>query len=320
MLNSITHDTCLPGLAAWEGLTQVRIVEMNLQDKANEIRLRTFESIYSAGGGHYGGSLSAIEILTCLYYRLLRYRVNEPGWPERDIFILAKGHAGPPLYTILADCGFFDPERLKELDKNGGTLPKHVDRKKVEGIEYSSGPLGQGLSVAVGAALASRLKNCDSYTYVLTGDGELDEGQVWEAAMFAGNYKLSNLCWLIDFNGLQIDGANDLVIFLRIELPLQGALIATFTLFTAVGYWNEWFWSTLLINSGSKMTLQVVLKAIVAESAALEDVSTGEAGMDAFAQGIKMAAVMLTMVPIMCLYPFLQKYFVKGVLVGSVKM
>jgi len=118
----------------------------------------------------------------------------------------------------------------------------------------------------------------------------------------------------------KIDGANDLVIFLRVELPLQGALLATFTLFTAVGYWNEWFWSTLLINSGSKMTLQVVLKAIVAESAALEDVSTGEAGLDTFAQGIKMAAVMLTMVPIMCLYPFLQKYFVKGVLVGSVKM
>ena len=118
----------------------------------------------------------------------------------------------------------------------------------------------------------------------------------------------------------KIDGANDLIIFLRVELPLQGALLATFTLFTAVGYWNEWFWSTLLINSGSKMTLQVVLKAIVAESAALEDVSTGEAGLDAFAQGIKMAAVMLTMVPIMCLYPFLQKYFVKGVLVGSVKM
>ncbi len=118
----------------------------------------------------------------------------------------------------------------------------------------------------------------------------------------------------------KIDGANDLVIFLRVELPLQGALLATFTLFTAVGYWNEWFWSTLLINSGKKMTLQVVLKAVVAESAALEDVSTGEAGLDTFAQGIKMAAVMLTMVPIMCLYPFLQKYFVKGVMVGSVKM
>lgn len=118
----------------------------------------------------------------------------------------------------------------------------------------------------------------------------------------------------------KIDGANDLVIFLRVELPLQSALLATFTLFTAVGYWNEWFWSMLLINSGSKMTLQTVLRAIVAESAALEDVSTGEAGMDTFAQGIKMAAVMLTMLPIMCFYPFLQKYFVKGVLVGSVKM
>ena len=118
----------------------------------------------------------------------------------------------------------------------------------------------------------------------------------------------------------KIDGANDLIIFLKVELPLQSALLATFTLFTAVGYWNEWFWSMLLINSGSKMTLQTVLRAIVAESAALEDVSTGEAGMDAFAQGIKMAAVMLTMLPIMCFYPFLQKYFVKGVLVGSVKM
>ena len=188
---------------------------MNLQDKANEIRLRTFESIYSAGGGHYGGSLSAIEILTCLYYRLLRYRVNEPGWPERDIFILAKGHAGPPLYTILADCGFFDPERLKELDKNGGTLPKHVDRKKVEGIEYSSGPLGQGLSVAVGAALASRLKNCDSYTYVLTGDGELDEGQVWEAAMTAAKYHLNRLTVFVDRNRCQIDGTTEAVMDLE---------------------------------------------------------------------------------------------------------
>lgn len=118
----------------------------------------------------------------------------------------------------------------------------------------------------------------------------------------------------------RIDGANDLVIFFHVMLPLQSALLATFTLFTAVGYWNEWFWSMLLINSGDKLTLQPVLRAIVAESSAFEDMSAGEAGSDVFTQGIKMAAVMLTMLPIMCFYPFLQKYFVKGVLVGSIKM
>lgn len=118
----------------------------------------------------------------------------------------------------------------------------------------------------------------------------------------------------------KIDGANDLIIFARIELPLQSALLATFTLFTAVAYWNEWFWSMLLINSADKMTLQTALRAIVSEASAAADVSSGEAGSDVFTQGVKMAAVMLTMLPIMCFYPFLQKYFVKGVLVGSVKM
>ena len=118
----------------------------------------------------------------------------------------------------------------------------------------------------------------------------------------------------------RIDGANDVVIFFRVMLPLQGALLATFTLFTAVAYWNEWFWSMLLINSANKMTLQTVLRSIVSEAAAAADVSTGEADLDVFSAGVKMAAVMMAMVPIMCFYPFLQKYFVKGVLVGSVKM
>ena len=118
----------------------------------------------------------------------------------------------------------------------------------------------------------------------------------------------------------RIDGANDLVIFLRVMLPLQGPILATFTLFTAVAYWNEWFWSMLLINSSGKMTLQTVLRSIVAEASAAADVSTGEADLDVFSQGVKMAAVMMAMVPIMCFYPFLQKYFVKGVMVGSVKM
>lgn len=118
----------------------------------------------------------------------------------------------------------------------------------------------------------------------------------------------------------KIDGANDLIIFFRVMLPLQGPLLATFTLFTAVAYWNEWFWSMLLINSSAKMTLQTVLRSIVAEASAAADVSTGEADLDVFSQGVKMAAVMMAMVPIMCFYPFLQKYFVKGVMVGSVKM
>ena len=118
----------------------------------------------------------------------------------------------------------------------------------------------------------------------------------------------------------KIDGANDLVIFFSVMLPLQGPLLATFTLFTAVAYWNEWFWSMLLIKSSGKMTLQTVLRSIVAEAAAAADVSTGEADLDVFSQGVKMAAVMMAMVPIMCFYPFLQKYFVKGVMVGSIKM
>jgi putative aldouronate transport system permease protein len=118
----------------------------------------------------------------------------------------------------------------------------------------------------------------------------------------------------------KIDGANELVIFLRIMLPLQSALLATFTLFTAVAYWNEWFWSMLMINSSGKMTLQTVLRSIVSEASADADIASGEAGLDVFSQGVKTAAVMMTMVPIMCFYPFLQKYFVKGVMVGSIKM
>ncbi|MDD3334295.1 MAG: carbohydrate ABC transporter permease [Eubacteriales bacterium] len=118
----------------------------------------------------------------------------------------------------------------------------------------------------------------------------------------------------------KIDGANDLVIFVRIMLPLQGALLATFTLFTAVAYWNEWFWSMLLINTGSKMTLQTVLRAIICEAAVDSDINSGDAATEVFSQGVKMAAVIMTMLPIMCFYPFLQKYFVKGVSVGAVKM
>ena len=180
-----------------------------LKEKAQELRKKTFETIYNAGGGHYGGSLSAIEIMTTLYYDVMNLRPQEPTWPDRDRFILCKGHAGPPLYVILADRGFIDPERLKELDVNGGSLPKHVDRLKVQGIDYSSGPLGQGLSVACGMASAAKLDNKDLYVYALMGDGELDEGQIWEAAMTAAHYKLDNLVTIVDRNMNQIDGTTE---------------------------------------------------------------------------------------------------------------
>lgn len=186
-----------------------------LNEKAQQLRKKTFETIYRAGGGHYGGSLSAIEIITTLYYDVMSLRPSEPNWPERDRFVLCKGHAGPPLYVILADLGFIDPARLAELDQNGGSLPKHVDRLKVEGIDYSSGPLGQGLSVACGMAAAAKLDNKDLSVYALMGDGELDEGQVWEAAMTGAHYKLDNLIAFVDRNNNQIDGTTEQVMALE---------------------------------------------------------------------------------------------------------
>lgn len=188
---------------------------MILNQKAQELRRKTFETIYRAGGGHYGGSLSAIEIMTTLYYDAMHVDPKNPNWSERDRFVLCKGHAGPPLYVILADKGFINPARLAELDQNGGSLPKHVDRLKVEGIDYSSGPLGQGLSVANGMAAAAKMDGKDTYVYALMGDGELDEGQVWEAAMTSSHYKLDNLIAFIDRNLNQIDGSTEQVMALE---------------------------------------------------------------------------------------------------------
>lgn len=188
---------------------------IQLQEKARELRRKTFEGIYRAGGGHYGGSLSSIEIMTTLYYDAMKLKSGEPDWPDRDRFILAKGHAGPPLYMILADLGCIDPARLPELDKNGGSLPKHVDRLKVCGIEYSSGPLGQGLSVACGMAAGAALDKKDLTVYCLMGDGELDEGQVWEAAMTAAHYQMDNLIAFVDRNRNQIDGTTEQVMALE---------------------------------------------------------------------------------------------------------
>ena len=182
------------------------MISCELYEKADSLRETVFRLIHAAGGGHFGGSLSAVEILTVLYYDEMRHNSVNPMWPERDWFILGKGHAGPPLYAILADKGYFPRENLAELDKNGSILPKHVDRLKVPGVEYSSGPLGIGLSVANGIAAAAKLDDKGIRVYILMGDGECDEGQVWEAAMTAAHYKLDNLLAIVDRNRCQIDG------------------------------------------------------------------------------------------------------------------
>jgi transketolase len=180
----------------------------DLQKLAQEIRLETFEIIAKAGGGHFGGSLSEVEILTTLYFDELRLNTDNPKDHHRDRLILSKGHGGPALYVILARKGYFPREWLAELDKSGGRLPKHVDRI-VPGAELSSGSLGQGLSTGIGMALACRLDKIDSRIYVVMGDGELDEGQCWEAAMCAAKYKLDNLTAIVDWNCVQVDGTCD---------------------------------------------------------------------------------------------------------------
>lgn len=180
-----------------------------LQRKAAEIRLATFKAISGAGGGHFGGCLSEIEILTALYFGRMRIDPTNPDWPDRDRMVLAKGHGGPALYVILAELGFFPKEWLSELDQSGSRLPKHIDRLKLKGIDYSSGPLGQGLSVGVGMALGARLDGRDYKVYVVMGDGECNSGQVWEAAMAAAKYRLDSIVAFVDRNCCQIDGPSD---------------------------------------------------------------------------------------------------------------
>jgi len=161
-----------------------------------------------AGSGHPGGSLSAVEIVTALYFRILRHKPRDPQWSERDRFILSKGHAAPLLYAVLAECGYFPVEELTTLRQLDSRLQGHTDRTTTPGVEMSAGALGQGLSFAIGVALAGRLNSQDHRVYVLLGDGECDEGQVWEAAMAAAHFKVDNLVAIVDNNGQQIGGWN----------------------------------------------------------------------------------------------------------------
>jgi transketolase len=176
-----------------------------LKKKAVEIRRDILKMLTEAGSGHTGGSLSAVEILVSLYYYKLRHNPKDPGWRQRDRFILSKGHACPALYAVLASCGYFPKEELMTLRKFGSRLQGHA-QIGLPGVEISSGSLGQGLSIANGIALAAKMDNLPARIYCLMGDGETNEGQVWEAAMTASHYKLDNICGLVDLNRLQIDG------------------------------------------------------------------------------------------------------------------
>lgn len=185
-----------------------------LIQKAQEIRQKTFTMIYEAGGGHFGGSMSVVEILTALYYGVMNINSQKPQWEDRDRLILSKGHAGPTLYATLCSLGFFDESWLAELDHNGGRLSKHAD-KKIPGVDFSSGALGMGLSIANGMAMAAKLNKKDFRVYAILGDGELEEGQIWEAIMTAKKYNLNNLVAIVDRNNCQIDGTTEEVMSLE---------------------------------------------------------------------------------------------------------
>lgn len=180
--------------------------KLELQKKAVEVRKGIVTGVYNAKSGHPGGSLSAADLFTYLYFEEMNVDPKNPEDENRDRFVLSKGHTAPGYYAALALKGFFPIEDLKTLRHVGSYLQGHPDKKHTPGVDMSSGSLGQGLSVAVGMALAAKMQNKDYRTYCLCGDGEIQEGQIWEAAMFAGHRKLDNLCVIVDNNNLQIDG------------------------------------------------------------------------------------------------------------------
>jgi transketolase len=199
---------------------------------AKKLRRHVITMIGKAGSGHPGGSLSAADIITSLYFKVLRHDPANPRWAERDRFILSKGHAAPILYAALAERGYFPGEELATLRTLGSCLQGHCDMTATRGVEMSSGSLGQGLSFGIGIALAGRLNARDYRVYVLLGDGECDEGQVWEAAMASAHFKLDNLVAIVDHNELQIDGWNRDVMNLE-PLPEK---------------WKAFGWHTIEVN------------------------------------------------------------------------
>jgi len=180
-----------------------------LQAIAKQVRREIVEMITKAGSGHPGGSLSAVEILVTLFFDVLRHDPANPKWPDRDRFILSKGHAAPVLYSVLAECGYSPKEQLNTLRKLGSMYQGHPDVRFLPALEASTGSLGQGLSLGIGMALAAKLDNSPSRAYVVLGDGEIQEGQIWEAAMFAGDKGVDNVVAIVDYNRIQLDGFVD---------------------------------------------------------------------------------------------------------------
>ncbi len=177
-----------------------------LEETARHLRVEVLKMLHTSQSGHTGGSLSAIDVMTVLYYQRMRHDPSNPAWEDRDRFVLSKGHAAPALYACLAGCDYFPREDLKTLRRLGSHLQGHPDMNKTPGVEVCTGSLGQGMSQAVGLAMAAKLADRPSRVYTLLGDGEMQEGQVWEAAMSAAQYGLGNFCAIVDQNGLQIDG------------------------------------------------------------------------------------------------------------------
>ncbi|MCK9329269.1 MAG: transketolase [Candidatus Cloacimonetes bacterium] len=194
-----------------------------LDSVAKNIRKKIIESIYIAGSGHPGGSLSAVEIGTALYFNLMNHNPKNPNWEDRDRFILSKGHAAPLLYSLLSEAKYFSENELFKLRKLNSSLQGHPNSLKCPGVDISTGSLGQGLSIACGMAMFAKMNNKDFYIYSLHGDGELNEGQIWEALMFAGHHKLNNMIAFIDRNLLQLDGKTEEILQLE---PLKDKFIS----------------------------------------------------------------------------------------------
>ncbi len=204
----------------------------SLEEHAKQIRRGVIKMLAEAGSGHPGGSLSCADIVSALYFHVMRHNPTRHDWPDRDRFLMSKGHCAPTWYAALARAGYFPAEWLDTLRKIDSPLQGHPDMLKTPGVEMSSGSLGQGLSIANGMALAAKLDGRDFRVYVLLGDGEIQEGQIWEAAMTAAHHNLDNLCAVIDNNGLQIDGRID-------EIKSLGSIPAK---------WESFGWNVIEID------------------------------------------------------------------------
>ncbi|MFH1860806.1 MAG: transketolase [bacterium] len=215
----------------------------NLKERAKEVRRLIIKMIAEANSGHPGGSLSMTDIITILYFSIMNHSSTNPAWEERDRFVLSKGHACPAFYAVLALCGYFPVSELMNLRKLGSMLQGHPDSKVTPGVDFSTGSLGQGISAACGMALAGKIDKKDYRVYAIIGDGESQEGQVWEAAMSAAHYKLDNLCAFLDHNKLQIDG--EVKNIMNIE--------------PVVDKWKAFGWNTLRIDGHS---IEQIIEAI----------------------------------------------------------